>query len=131
MRGRTPDESFDDLFDQDLHAALDATAAESRAAVTRRLMRDLSMVQNRGTPLRGAERYGSDGAVRLRFADGTSVLARGDGKGGLGFAAVAVLRGSSVLLTGLNDDGVRLRAALVWNRSHHVEIEVIGSDQPD
>ena len=107
MRERTPDESFDDLFDQDLHAALEA-AAESRAALSRHLLRDLSMVQSRGTPLRGAERYGSDGAVRLRFADGMSVLARGDGKGGLGFAAVAVVRGSSVLLTGIHDDGPRL-----------------------
>ena len=131
MRERTPDESFDDLFDQDLHAALEAAAAESRAALSRHLLRDLSMVQSRGTPLRGAERYGSDGAVRLRFADGMSVLARGDGKGGLGFAAVAVVRGSSVLLTGIHDDGRHLRAALVWKGGRQVEIEIIGSDQPD
>ena len=69
--------------------------------------------------------------MRLRFADGTSVLARGDGKGGLGFAAVAVVRGSSVLLTGIHDDGRHLRAALVWKGGRQVEIEIIGSDQPD
>ncbi|MBB1516355.1 hypothetical protein H5398_10290 [Tessaracoccus sp. MC1679] len=131
MRERTHDDSFDDLFDDDLHAALDATAAEHRASLTRHLVADLSRVQNRGTPLRGAEGYGSDGVVRLRFADGTTVLARGDGKGGLGFAAVAVIRGSAVLLAGVHDDGLTVHAVLAWDRRHHVRIEIIGSDQPD
>ena len=131
MRERRPGDSFDDLFDEDLHAALDAAAAEHHAALTSHLSAALTRVSNRGTPLRGAERYGSDGAVRLRFADGTTVLARGDGKGGLGFAAVAVIRGSAVLLTDVHDDGSGVHAVLVWDRRHHVAIEVLGGDQPD
>lgn len=131
MRERKPDDSFDDLFDEELHAALDAAAAEHRADLASHLLAALSRIQNRGTPLRGAEGYGRDGVVRLRFADGTSVLARGDGRGGLGFAAVAVLRGSAVLLKDVRNDGAHVRALLVWNRRHHVEIDVLGSDQPD
>lgn len=130
MRERTPHDSFDDLFDEDLNGRLSAAEAEHRAGVASHLVADLVRVRNRGTPLRGAERFGSDGAVRLRFADGTSVLARGDGKGGLGFAAVAVLRGSAVLLTDVHSDGVGVRAVLAWDRRHRLEIEIIGGDQP-
>ena len=109
------------LFAQQYHPSM-----KNVAGVRRQLG-----IQNRGTPLRGAEGYGRDGVVRLRFADGTSVLARGDGRGGLGFAAVAVLRGSAVLLKDVRNDGAHVHALLVWDRRHHVEIDVLGSDQPD
>ncbi|MHA6511826.1 hypothetical protein [Tessaracoccus sp. Z1128] len=130
MRERPPHGSFDDLFDRDLSAALDATAAEHSAALATHLFAALSRVKNRGTPLRGAESFGSDGAVRLRFADGTTVLARGDGRGGLGFAAVAVLRGAAVLLSDVRRGPEGVRAVLTWERRHRVEIEVLGGDQP-
>lgn len=131
MRERRPGDAFDDLFDEDLQAALDAAAAEHQAALTSHLFTALRRVSNRGTPLRGAERYGSEGVVRLRFADGTTVLARGDGRGGLGLAAVAVIRGSAVLLTDVRDDASGVHAVLVWDRRHRVGIEVVGGDQPD
>lgn len=130
MWDHSPHEQFDDLLGEDLHAALEATAAELRAAMSRHLVAALTRVQTRGTPLRGAEAFGTDGTVRLRFADGTTVLATGDGKGGLGGAAVAVVRGCAVLLGDVHDDGVGVHAVLVWGRRHRVAIEVLGGDQP-
>lgn len=130
MRGHGRDGPFEDLFDEDLHAALERAAAEHRAVLTRHLLAGLSRVRNRGTPLRGAEAFDSSGTVRLRFADGTTVLARGDGKGGLALAAVAALQGHPVLLTAVEDDGLAVHAVLSWPRRHHVTIEVLGDDQP-
>lgn len=130
MRERTPGDSFGDLFDEDLQAALEAAAAEHRDAIAGHLLGALTRAQHRRTPLRGAEAFGSDGTVRLRFADGTTVLARGDGEGGLGFAAVAVLRGTAVLLTDVRDNGSSVVAALQWDTRRRVDIEIIGGDQP-
>lgn len=126
MRGQMPDDPFDDELD----AALAAAAAEFDGAQARNLIPALTRVKNRRTPLRGAERYGSQGAVRLRFADGTAILARAVGRPGLAPAAVAVVRGKAVLLTDLRDDGVEVHAVLSWG-GHHAECEVLGYDQAD
>ncbi|MCC2593876.1 hypothetical protein LKO27_10715 [Tessaracoccus sp. OS52] len=130
MREHKPNDPFEGLFDDELSAALEAAAAEHRDAFTRHLLASLDRVRLRRTPLRGAEPFGTDGTVRLRFADGTTILARGDGAGGIGIAAVAMLRGVPVLLTHLHDDGTCVRAVLGWAKRHHTEIRVMGGDQP-
>lgn len=125
------DQWRDDPFDDELRAALEATVAELRGDFALHLLPALIRVKNRGTPLRGAERYGSDGAVRLRFADGTSVLARAEGRRGLAPAAVAMVRGASVVLTELRDDGVAIHAVLSWKGGHRTECVILGEDQAD
>ena len=130
MRERDRGQPFDELFDEDLNAALERAAAQHRAVLTRHLTSALERVRDRGTPLRGVEAFDSDGTVRLRFADGTTLLARGDGKGGLAMAAVAVVQGRPVLLTEVEDDGLVVQGVLSWPRRRHASIEALGDDQP-
>lgn len=130
MRERKPDDSFDGLFDEDLAATLEAAAAEHRAVQARHLVTRLEQVRARGVPLRGAEAFGTDGVVRLRFADGTAVLVRGNERGSLSTVAVAVVRSIPVLLSDVHDDGRAVRAEFRWNQRHHVGVEVLGYDQP-
>lgn len=131
MRRRTAEESFDDMFDPGFLTAWEAIAAGQRVGLSGRLLADLTRVQHRRTPLRHTEGYGSRGTVRLRFADGTTVLARPAGRGGLGAVALALHRGSAVLLTAFREDGEAARAILSWNRGGRAEVDVIGADQPD
>ena len=86
MRERSPHDSFDELFDEELRGRMAAAAAQERAPLASHLVAALSLVMNRGTPLRGVEHFGSDGVCRLPFADGTTVLGRSIAKGGLGLA---------------------------------------------
>ncbi|HSN43245.1 MAG TPA: hypothetical protein VLR88_04230, partial [Propionibacteriaceae bacterium] len=124
MRERSPHDSFDDYFDEDLRGRMAAAAAEHGAALASHLVSALSLVMNRGTPLRGVEIFGSDGVCRLHFADGTTVLTKSIDRGGLGLTAVAVTRGASVLVTEIRRDGAGVRAVLAWDGRHRVEIDV-------
>ncbi|WP_353081321.1 hypothetical protein [Tessaracoccus lapidicaptus] len=130
MRNRVRHDRFEDLFDDELRRRLSGAAsapADLRGALAEALLR----VRNRAAPLRHAEAFGSEGAVRLRFADGTTVLVRGDGKGGLGLAAVAAVRGETVLLSELRVTQAGIHGALSWGRRHRVDFDVLGADQPD
>lgn len=126
-----PAQDRDEPFDDELYSLLEATAAEYHRALSSHLVPALSRLKVRGTPLRKAERYDSRGVARLRFADGTTFLARAVGRGKLGAAAVAMLRGAAVLVSEIHDDGVEIHAVLTWGRGRHVECEILGDDQPD
>lgn len=130
MRNRVRYDRFEELFDDELRRQLTCTCAahsDLRGALAEALLR----VRNRAAPLRHAEAFGSEGAVRLRFADGTTVLVRGDGKGGLGMAAVAAVRGETVLLSRLQVDAAGIDGVVSWGRRHHAHFHVLGADQPD
>lgn len=129
-RGRR--EAFEGLFDDDLSAVLEATAAEHSAAFAHRMLFTLDRLTRRGTPVRGVEAFNDDGVVRVRFADSTAILVRGDGAGGLSAVAVAVLRSKPVLLTSVQYKDNDVFAALRWpGASRPVSIQIIGSDQPE
>lgn len=130
MREPPRHDSFDDLFDDDLRVRMAVADADHRATLASRLVTTVSLVMNRRTPLRGVEAFGSEGVCRLSFADGTVFLARSTGKGGLGLAAVAVTRGSAVLVTGMMRDGSVVRAVVSWDGHPPVEVVVVGTDQP-
>ena len=129
-RGRR--KAFEQLFDDELAAALDATAAEHSASFSRRMIYTLDRLCKRGTPLRGVEAFNDDGVVRIRFADGTTLLVRGDGAGALSAVAVAVMRSQPVLLTSAQEKESGVFAALRWpGAAHPATIRIIGRDQPE
>ncbi|SHI68308.1 hypothetical protein SAMN02745244_00845 [Tessaracoccus bendigoensis DSM 12906] len=127
MRAKGRNDPFDDMFRE----SLEATAAEFRAAMAQRLIPALTRVRDRGTPLRGVERYNSDGAARLRFADGSAFLVRPEGKAGLLPAVIAMHRGAAVLMTELLVEGGAMHAVLTWGGQHCVGCEILGGDQAD
>lgn len=132
MGDRRRRNAFEGLFDDELSAVLEATAAEHSASFARRMAYTLDHLHRRGTPVRGVEAYNDDGVVRIRFADGTTILVRGDGAGALSHAAVAVVRSQAVLLTGVRETASGVVAALRWpGAAHPVTIHVIGHDQPE
>lgn len=126
MRARGRDDPFDDV----LRESLEATAATYRAAMSQRLIPALTRILNRSTPLRGVERYGSDGAARLRFADGSGFLVKPERRAGLLPAVLAMHRGAAVLLTQLKADGDGIHAVLTWHE-HRIGCEILGGDQAD
>lgn len=121
----------EDPFDDELRDAFDATAAEFSDALKAHLMPALRRVRDRGTPLRGVQNYGSDGAVRLRFADGSAFLVRAHGRNRLSMAALAMLRGVAVLMVKVTADGPGIIAVLGWQGEHWAECEILGEDQAD
>lgn len=129
MRPRNPDDPLDHLVDDELAAAFEAAAAEHRAALFHTLIELLDRVRLRGAPVRGVGRFRGQ-AARLRFADGTAVLATGGARGDLAMVAMAVARQRPVLLTDVFDAGSDVHAVLQWD-DHRAEIIVLGRDQPE
>lgn len=128
-RGRK--RSFEGLFDDELSAALEATAAEYDAEFSQRMAYTLDRLSRRGTPVRGMEAFNDDGVVRVRFADGTTILVRGERPGELSAVAMAVVRSQPVLLTSLRETGSGVVAALRWpGPARPVTIRIVGRDQP-
>ena len=82
----------------ELTALLDAVALEHAERLASRLVALLALVVRRRVPVRLVEPGPVDHLVRIRFADGTAVLARGRQPGALGLLAVDVLSHQSVCL---------------------------------
>lgn len=85
----------------------------------------------RRVPMRMLEPLPERGAIRIRFADGTTIVAHGTHGGDLGVLA-AVMRDRSVRVSSWAraDDGLHL--ALDWpGRRKQLDLVVTGLDQPD
>lgn len=108
-------------------AAVDAEQARARDATLARRLRPLV---DRRVPLRGVEAVQEVRASRLRFADGTAVVVRGDVAGDVGVLAMWVRSASVPAASCSRDaDGVRLVFAPPRGR-RHVSVVVTGLDQP-
>ena len=134
-RRRSPsdDEGVDGLEPADVldlqarFAEVDADHAGRRDA---RLVRRLKALVDRRVPVRGVEPVWSLQGSRLRFADGTAVVVRGDVAGDVGVLAMWA-RSASVVATScaLAADGVHIVFDLPRGR-RHVSVLVTGLDQP-
>lgn len=109
---------------------LAAVAAEEARDHDARLVRRLRPLVDRRVPLRGVEALLEMRASRLRFADGTAVVVRGDAAGDVGVLAMWVRSASVPVAAWSSDaDGVRLVFAPPRGR-RRVSVVVTGLDQP-
>jgi len=121
--------------DPDDAAELDARfAAASEDVATSRdeiVAARMAPVVRRRVPVRVLEPMPARGTTRIRFADGTTILARGAMAGDLGVLA-AVMREHSVRVTSCARAPDGLHLALDWTgRSRPLDLVVTGLDQPD
>lgn len=91
----------------------------------------MAPVVHRRIPMRVLEPLPERGATRIRFADGTTILAHGTAAGDLGVLA-AVMRDHSVRVTSCARAADGLHLALDWTgRNKQLDLVVTGLDQPD
>jgi hypothetical protein len=115
----------------DLDARLVAIADEEHQQRDARLQPALDRLIERQVPLRAVEAATGVGCARVRFADGTALLVRGDPRGSAGVLAGWVRQGSVVLAAyGPASVGVELT---VLDRAHARRLRLLatGLDQPD
>jgi len=97
-----------------------------------RLYRRLHLLVERSVPARGIEAAPVPRAARVRFADGTTVVAKTSVPGELGLLALAIRRASvtpRACYMGADD---QVRIVLVGRpNGHPVSLQVVGFDQPD
>jgi hypothetical protein len=116
--------------EEDLDARFAAIAAECLDEQGQLIAARVATVVRRGVPVRWVEPVAGLRSSRLHFADGTSVLARGEVPGDVAVLARAIGR-SRVAPSSCRRaaDGVHLHFA--WGAHHGVDVVVTGLDQPD
>lgn len=123
-----------DPWDSDvdsLDRSLQEIEGEYRHELDTRLVRRLATVQARHTPLRFVGPAPAPPGARLRFADGTAVIAHSERRGALSRVALALYQRATVLVerVEVTDHGVEVD--LHWGRGQEVRAEVLGFDQVD
>jgi hypothetical protein len=107
---------------------IDAEHAASRDAV---LLAHLRPLVTRRVPVRCIEAVPDLHTVRVRFADGTAVVGRGEVAGDAGILA-SVLRDHAVLASACSTDAAGTRLVLDWSGGRgHIAMRVAGLDQPE
>ncbi len=127
----TPSATVDprDLVDLDARfGAIEREEAERRDAVLAVHLRPLVL---RAVPVRVVEPVPLLGASRIRFADGTTVVAHGDAPGDMGVLASAI-RKHSVRPGSCSTDATGTHLVLRWSGGQRqLSVVVTGFDQPD
>ena len=105
--------------------------AEHRASRDAVLLAHLQPLVTRKVPVRCVEPVPDLHIVRVRFADGTAVVVRGEVAGDAGIVA-SVLRDHAVLPSACSTDAAGTRLVLDWSGGRNrVAMRVAGLDQPD
>lgn len=129
-------ERLDPADTASIGATLESIGHAHADARNRRLTILVTQLIDRQVPARAVEVVPGQAEARVRFADGTTVRARGEERGDLGLLA-GVMREVSVTPTACtcDDTGVHIifdRAARqVIGPPRRLSIRVIGIDQPD
>ena len=114
----------------DLDAAFDRVCAAHSHELGILLRARLSQLVQRQVPVRAIRQAPGDRAVRVCFADGTVVLARGHAPGD--FAQIAwALHGQSVRLAAFATDEDGTHLDFRWRPDHRMAAVAVGLDQPD
>ena len=112
------------------HRFAAVVAGESEVRDRRLAVRLQPLVQ-RAVPARTVEAAPGLPSARIRFADGTTVVAQGHGPGDVGVLALWIRRTSVPPITCSTDaDGVHLDFALPGTR-RRLSVRVTGLDQPE
>jgi hypothetical protein len=108
-------------------AAIDQEESRIRARCLEEAVRPLV---ERQVPARHVDVADGIGAIRLRFADGTALLARGRSPGDIG-VLVAMMRERSIVPTtcATDTDGTTVTLSAAGSR-RRVAIRIVGLDQP-
>jgi len=124
----SPEDLAPDLADLD--AAFDRLCAAHSHELGILLAARLSQLVSRRVPVRAIRQAPGERAVRVCFADGTVVLARGHAPGD--FARVAwALHGRPVRLAGYSSDEVGTHLDFRWSPDQRIGAVAVGLDQPD
>lgn len=109
---------------------LDSMTEQASRTTEQLILSRVQPVVRRRVPVRGVVAAPSLGTVRVRFADGTTVLCRGDKPGNAAILSAAVMRCSVTARCVVDDAGPRLD--FVWKgRLRPLSVHVAGLDQPD
>jgi hypothetical protein len=115
----------------DIDARLGDIDNEHRVSRDAVLLAHLQPLVTRKVPVRCVEPVPDLHIVRVRFADGTAVVVRGEVAGDAGIVA-SVLRDHAVLPSACSSDASGTRLVLDWSGGrNHVAMRVAGLDQPD
>lgn len=121
----------DDLTDlADLDAAFDRVCAAHAHEMGILLGARLTQLVDRQVPVRAIRQAPGERTVRVCFADGTVLLARGHVPGDLGKLAWA-LHAHSVQLAGYSRDERGTNLDFRWRPDHRLAALAVGLDQPD
>ena len=116
--------------DPELSMLLESITEQSSWSTEQLILSRLRPLVRRRVPVRSVVAAPSLGAVRIRFADGTTVLCRGDRPGDAAVLGAAVMRGSVTVRFAVDGAGTRLDFA--WEGSRRpLSVHVAGLDQPD
>ncbi len=122
---------FDPADTAEISARLSAIEDEQADARGRRLLGLVQQLVDRGVPARVVEVAPTFSDARIRFADGTTVVARGDTAGDLGILA-ALMRECSVVPSSCAIDARGVHVEFTWPANpRRVSVRVIGVDQPN
>jgi hypothetical protein len=114
----------------DLDAAFDRLCAAHSHELGVLLAARLSQLVGRRVPVRAIRQAPGERSVRVCFADGTVVLARGQIPGD--FARVAwALHGRPVRLAGFSSDEAGTHLDFRWSPDQRMAAVAVGLDQPD
>ncbi len=115
----------------DLGARFGDIDVEHAAARDALLLAHLQPLVSRRVPVRCVEPVPELRTVRVRFADGTAVVVRGEVAGDAGVLA-SVVRDHAVLPSACSADAAGTRLVFDWSGGRcHVAMRVAGLDQPD
>jgi hypothetical protein len=115
----------------DVEARFGNVDAENRRSHDAVLLAHLQPLVTRKVPVRCIEPVPDLHIVRVRFADGTAVVVRGEVAGDAGIVA-SVLRDHAVWPSACSTDAAGTRLVLDWSGGrNHVAMRVAGLDQPD
>ena len=121
----------DPLDVADLGARFSDVAAEHAASRDALLLAHLQPLVARKVPVRSIEPVPELRTCRVRFADGTAVVVRGEVAGDAGVLA-SVLRDHRVLPSACSTDAAGTRLVFDWSGGrNHVAMRVAGLDQPE
>lgn len=114
----------------DLDAAFDRVCAAHSHELGILLAARLSQLVSRRVPVRAIRQAPGERAVRVCFADGTVVLARGHTPGD--FARIAwALHGRPVRLAGFSTEESGTHLDFRWSPDQRMAAVAVGLDQPD
>lgn len=125
-----PSRDVDPLDEYDLDARFASIAAEGLDEQGELIAARVTPVVRRGVPVRWVEPVPGLRASRLHFADGTSVLARGEVAGDVAVLAQALQRHRVAAAScSRAQDGIHVH--FVWGVRKGVGVVVTGLDQPE
>ena len=118
-------------IDPDMFEMLQTVSVELSGELHALIASRVNVLIRRRTPLRVVESAMSVHAVRLRFADGTTLIVHGAHAGDAGLLAARLLFGAvTAARCEVGVDGIRLQLACA-QRPKRLWVDVLGLDQPD